>query len=178
MSTKILEEKKQQVKELKEKIDSATLLVVSGYCGFTVKEITTLRKSLRAEESEYSIIKNSLLERAVEGTDFAGLKEHFSGPTALLLGYKDPVAPLKTLVKFVKEVEKGEIKAGVVEKSLVQKEQILEIAKLPSREVLLAKVIGGLQSPLYGLVNVLQGSIRNLVYALNAISEKKGGEKK
>ena len=173
MGTKIIEKKKQKVAELQEKLDSASVIVVSGYRGFTVKEITELRKNLRNDESELKIYKNTLIERAMDGAGFSDLKEHLSGPVALLLGYKDPVMPLKTLVNFVNDNEKGEIKAGVIEKAIVKKEQVLEVAKLPSREKLLGKVVGSLQSPLYGLVNVLQGTIRNLVYALNDLAKKK-----
>lgn len=178
MSTKILEKKKKKVKEIKEKIESASVLVVTDYCGLTVKGITELRKDLRADESEFKIFKNTLVQRAADDAGMSDLKGYLSGPTALLIGYKDAVTPLKTLVKFIKENEKGEIRAGIVEKSFVKKEQLLEISKLPTREVLLTKVLCGLQSPLYGLVNVLQGSIRNLVYALDAIKNKKGGEQK
>jgi len=185
VGAKVLENKKQKVKELKEKISSAKVIVLANYAGFSVKEITELRKNLYKQESEYSVVKNTILERAVAEAGFADLKECLVGPTAMLLGYSDPVTPLKTLVDFIKEVEKGEIKAGVIEKSLLKKEQLLEVAKLPSREELIAKVVRGCKSPLYGLVNVLQGPIRGLVYALNAIRDlpdrqagKKGGEQK
>jgi large subunit ribosomal protein L10 len=173
MNEKTLENKKKIVEELKEKIDSASVLVLSDYRRVSVKEITKLRKALYAEESEYKIYKNTMLKRAVEASGFSELSEHLEGPTAVLLGYKDPVAPLKALVDFVKEVEKGDIKAGLIEKSFVDGKRLLEIAKLPPKEVLLAKVVGGFQSPIYGLVNVLQGTIRKFVYALNAILEKK-----
>ena len=177
-STKILQKKKEVVKELKEKIEKASVLILSNYTGFTVKEITELRKKLYQEESDYNVVKNTLLSRAVEEAGYPNLKEFLSGPTALLLGRKDPITPLKALVEFIKENEKGEVRAGVVEKTFVEKEKILEMAKLPSREVLIAKVVGGFKSPICGLVNVLQGTLRSLVYALNAIKDKKGGEKK
>ncbi len=175
MVAKAVEKKKKAVEGLKEKIDSASVMVLSDYRGIRVKEITELRKKLRGEESELKIVKNTLLQRAVVAAGFEGLKEHLQGPIALLLGYKDPVAPLKALVDFIKENERGEIKAGVFEKEIIDTKQIAELAKLPPREVLLSKVVGGFQAPIYGLVNVLQGTIRKLVYALNAVKEKKGG---
>ncbi|MFH1347739.1 MAG: 50S ribosomal protein L10 [Candidatus Margulisiibacteriota bacterium] len=173
-NAKVIEKKKKLVDELKEKIDSASVLIVSDYRGISVKQITELRRKLYAEKSEYRIIKNTLLKRALEAAGLEKLTEHLSGPTGLLLGYGDPIEPLKALVDFVDEIEKGEIKAGVVEKTIVDTKGISDMSKLPPREVLLARVVGGFQAPIYGLVNVLQGNIRKLVYALNAIREKKG----
>ena len=144
MSVKAVEAKKGIVDKLKEKIDSASVLILSDYRRITVKEITGLRKKLHAEKAEYKIIKNTLLQRAVESAGFSELKEHLKGPISLLLGYEDPIAPLKTLVDFLKDVEKGEIKAGLVEKSFVESKDIVEIAKLPPREELLSRVVGGL----------------------------------
>jgi large subunit ribosomal protein L10 len=94
------------------------------------------------------------------------------------LAYKDPVGPLKAFVNFVKETEKGEIKAGIIEKTFVKKDQIVAISKLPGKDILLGKLAASFKSPLYGLVNVLNGPARKLVYALKAIAEKKGGEQK
>jgi large subunit ribosomal protein L10 len=175
MVVKAVEKKRKIVDELKEKIDSASVLILSDYQRISVKEITGLRKKLRAGKAEYKIVKNTLLQRAVEAAGFSELKDYLNGPVALLLGYEDPVAPLKALVDFLKEIEKGEIKAGLFERSFVESKGLAEIAKLPPREVLLSKVVGGLQAPIYGFVNVLQGTLRKLVYALNAICEKKGG---
>jgi large subunit ribosomal protein L10 len=173
MGAKAVETKKKLVEGLKEKISSASILVLSDFRGVSVKQITELRKQLRSEESEYKIVKNTLLHRAIEAAGFKDLKEHLAGPTAMLLGYKDPVGPLKALVEFVKDNEKGEIKAGIFENNIIDKQALAEIAKLPPKEVLLSKVVGGFQAPIYGLVNVLQGTIRKLVYAFNAVKEKK-----
>ncbi|MFH1347524.1 MAG: 50S ribosomal protein L10 [Candidatus Margulisiibacteriota bacterium] len=172
-NTKIVEKKKQQVAELKEKIESASVMIVSDYRGISVKQITELRQKLFTQKSEFKVVKNTLLRRAFEATGFEELSEHLAGPTGLLLGYEDPIEPLKALVDFVDDVEKGQIKAGVVEKTIVDAKGITEMSKLPPREVLLARVVGGFQSPIYGFVNVLVGNIRKLVYALNAVKEKK-----
>lgn len=174
-STKALARKKEVVDKLKEKIDLAKVIILSDYRGIPVNKITELRKKLFKDKSEYTVVKNSLLQRAFEAAGLSELNEHLTGPVGMLLGYEEPVAPLKSLVDFLDEIEKGEIKAGVFEKKVVNKAGLNEISKLPSREVLLAKVVGGMQAPIYGLVNVLQGNIRKLVYALNAIKEKKGG---
>ncbi len=173
MATKAIQEKAKVVDNLKEKLDSASVVILSDYRRVTVKEITGLRKKLHAHGAELRIVKNTLLERAVDKAGFAELKEHIAGPTAVLLGYEEPVVSLKALVEFVKEIEKGEVKAGLLDKAFVDSKQIAEIAKLPPKEVLLAKVVGGLQAPIYGFVNVLQGTIRKLVYALSAVKDKK-----
>jgi len=176
-NTQVVEKKKKIVEELKEKINSASVVILSDFRGIPVNNLTKLRKDLFKEDSEFLIFKNTLLKRALEDCGFASLVEKLEGPTALLLGYKDPAAPLKALVDFVADIEKGEIKSGILEKTAVDLKQINEVATLPPREVLLAKVVGGLKSPIYGLVNCLQGNIRGLVYVLKAVSEKKGGEK-
>ena len=176
MSERAIAAKSKVVEGLKEKISRSKLLVLSDYLGFSVKEMTQLRKLLRAENSELKVIKNTLVERAVKESGLGELQGHLKGPTAVILGYQDTVAPLKVLVKFIKDAEKGTIRIGVLEKKVFSRGDLTAISKLPSREVLLAKVVGSLQSPIVGLVNVLQGPIRKLVYTLDAIKAKKGGE--
>jgi len=174
MSERAIADKKQVVALLKEKISRSSLLVISDFLGFTVKQITELRKKLRAQDCEFSVYKNTLIERAVTEAGLEPLKEHLKGTTALLFGYKDGVSPLKVLVKFIKDAEKGSIRIGVLDKTVYGEKDLNAIAKLPSREMLIAKAVGGMKAPLYGLVNVLQGPIRKLVYALDAIKNKKG----
>lgn len=176
MSVEILNKKKQKVAELKEKIDKAKVMVLSDYRSFTVAEMTELRKKLYKDQSELRVFKNTILERALKDAGIDTFGEHLHGPTAVLFGYEDPVLPLKSLVEFIKDIEKGEVRAGVVEGSVVDNAQLAVIAKLPNKEVLLAKLVGSMQSPISGFVNVLQGSIRKLVYALEAVKKQKGGE--
>lgn len=176
MSEKAIALKQQEVNELQEKIGRAKVLVVADYLGYSVKQITDLRKKLFANGSEFRVVKNTLIERAVKGCGYEALTGHLKGSTALLLGFGDAVMPLKVLVKFIKDNEKGAVRAGVVEKSIFSGQELGEIAKLPAKDVLIARAIGGLQAPLSGLVNVLQGPIRKLVYALDAIRKQKGGE--
>jgi large subunit ribosomal protein L10 len=176
MSEKIIAEKRKSVDGLKQKIAKANLVLISEYLKFTVKEFTDLRRKLRAEESEIKVMKNTLIRKAVVESGFPQVAEHITGSTAIILGYKDAVSPLKILVKFIKENEKGAVRVGVVEKNVYVEKELNELAKLPAKEVLIARVVGGFQAPLYGLVNVLQGPIRKLVYVLDAIKTKKGGE--
>jgi large subunit ribosomal protein L10 len=172
---KVIAEKQKIVEDLRAKISRARVMVVSDYLGFTVKEITDLRRKLRAEDSEFKIVKNTLISRAVSEGGYEELKEYLKGSTALLLGYRDAISPLKVLIRHLKEVEKGGIRGGWVEGRFFRAEELQEISKLPAREALLSRMIGGFQAPIYGLVNVLSGPMRKLVYVLSAIKEKKGG---
>ncbi|MBI5399799.1 50S ribosomal protein L10 [Candidatus Saganbacteria bacterium] len=172
-NAKVIDKKQQLVDQLKEKIEKARVLVISDYRGVTVSEITGLRRKLLKEKSEFKIVKNTLLQRALAASGFTDLDQHLSGPTAILFGYQDPIAPIKLLVEYVEEIEKGQVKGGIVERRVVDIKGIAALSKLPPKEVLIAKVIGGFKSPLYGLVNVLQGNIRKLVYVFNAVKDKK-----
>jgi len=176
MSERAIALKQKKVDDLKERISRSSIMVVADYLGLNVKQITELRKKLHPEDAEFCIVKNTLIERAVGGDGFSLVRDQLKGPTALLLGYKDAAAPLKTLVKFIKEAEKGKIRVGVMDEKILSGGELNEISKLPSRDVLLGMVVRGLQSPIYGLVNVLQGPIRKLVYALDAVKKQKGGE--
>ncbi len=176
MSERAIAEKRKIVDDLKQKIARANLVLISEYLKFTVKEFTDLRRKLRAEESEIKVIKNTLIEKAVVESGFPQVAEHLTGSTAIILGYKDAVSPLKILVKFIKESDKGAVKVGVIEKNVFVQKELNELAKLPAKEVLIARVVGGFQAPLSGLVRVLQGPIQKLVYVLDAIKGKKGGE--
>lgn len=175
MSQRAIAEKNKVVEGLKEKIGRAKLMLIADYFGFSVKDVTDLRRKLRPEDSEFRVIKNTLIVRALAESGLAELGDQLKGPTALLLGYKDAVSPLKILVNFIKASEKGAIRKGVVDAKVFGKDDLNAISRLPSRQVLLGKAVGGIQAPLYGIVNVLQGPIRKLVYALDAIKNQKGG---
>ena len=113
------------------------------------------------------------MTRALTELGIEGLNPYLTGPNAIALGYDDPVVPAKIISEFAKDHDKLEIKAGMISGKVIGAEGIKSLASLPSKEVLVAQVLGGLNAPITGLVNVLQGNIRNLVYALNAIAEKK-----
>jgi len=160
------EKKEKIVKDIKEKLEKSKVAVFTNYRGITAGEITELRRSLRESGSELRIAKNTLTRIAARDLGLEGINPYLEGPVAIAFGYEDPVAPAKILHKFIKEYKKMEIKGGVLENAIVDADGIKELADLPPKEVLLAKVVGGMQAPISGLVNVLQGSIRNLVYVL------------
>ena len=128
---------------------------------------------MREAGVEYTlVIKNSIIRFSAKENGYDALDEYLVGPTALAISLDDPVAPSKLLSKFAKQYDKLEIKAGVVEGKILDINGIKSIASLPSREELVAKVVGGLAGPLYGFVNVLNANIRGLVVALKHIAEK------
>ncbi len=172
-SNKILEQKKQVVVELTEKVKAAQAIVLADYRGLTVEQDTELRNALRAAGVEYRVVKNTLTSFAMKENGLEGLDTFLNGPTAMALSATDAVAPAKVLSEFAKKFEKLELKAGVVEGKVIDVEGIKALADLPSREVLIAKVLGGFNAPISGFVNVLNGNIRGLVVALNAIAEQK-----
>ncbi|MGI6086173.1 MAG: 50S ribosomal protein L10, partial [Acetivibrionales bacterium] len=131
------------------------------YRGLTVDQDTKLRKALREAEVEYKVIKNSIISFAVKGSDLEGLNKYLSGPTAIAISTTDPVAPSKVIAKYAKEYKELEIKAGMVEGNIIDVDGVMNLASTPSKEELLGRLIGSLQSSLYGLA-----------VALNAIAEK------
>ncbi len=171
-SEKVLERKKQVVQELSESIKSAKSIVFADYRGLTVEQDTELRSALRKAGVEYKVVKNTLTKLAANENGLNDLEPHFNGPTSMAFSDQDVIAPAKVMVEYAKKYEKLELKAGVIEGNIFDVKGIEAIASLPSKEELLAKAMGSLMSPITGLVNVLNGNIRGLVIALNAIAEK------
>ena len=151
------------VDEISAVIKDAQSVVVVDYRGLTVAEDTQLRKQLREAGVSYKVYKNTLVSRAVEGTEFEGLREVLEGPSAFAISTEDATAPARILAKFAKTAPKLEMKAGVVEGTFYDADGIKAIASVPSREELLSKLLGSLQSP-----------ITNLARVLNQIAEKGG----
>ncbi len=171
-----LEEKGQVISEVKEKLSLAKSIVLTDYRGLTVGEVTKLRAQLRNAGVEFKVIKNTFVRRAANEIGLQGLDSYLEGPTAVAFGVNDPVAPAKILSDFAKTNKALEIKAGVVEGKVIDTEGVKALADLPPREVLLAKVLGAMQSPLVGMANVLQGPIRKMGYALEEVRKLKAAQ--
>lgn len=170
----VREEKKQAVEDLHEKFSTAKVAVLVEFSGLSVSEITELRNDLRKARGELKVVKNTLARRAVEGTTLSEAADAFTGPIAVTFGYEDPVGPVRILKKFSDKVKgKTKLKVGMVDGAFVDGGEINRVADLPSKEVLLSSLVGSLQSPIAGLVMGLQGIIRQVVYVLSAIQEKK-----
>jgi large subunit ribosomal protein L10 len=166
--------KEQQVKELHDKFSRARAGIFADYKGLSVQEITELRRMLREAGVEFKVVKNTLAVIAAKGTAFESASKYFVGPTSMAVSYNDPLAPAKIMVSYAKKDEKLNIKAGVVEGSLIELEGIKRLSELPSKEVLIARALASMKSPAANLVGVLQGLVRKFVYTLKAIETKKG----
>ena len=151
------------VQAIADDIKDAQSVVLVDYRGLTVAQDTELRKQLREAGVIYKVCKNTMMKRAFEGTEFAGLEEYHEGPSALVVSKDDATAPARIICKFAKTAEALEVKAGVVEGNVYDAAGINELSKVPSREELLSKLLGSLQSP-----------ITNLARVLNQIAEQGG----
>ena len=144
------------VQEIAAKIDGAQSAVLVDHRGMTVAQDTELRKRLREAGVEYKVYKNTMMKRAFEGTDFAALDEYLEGPSALAVSTEDATAPARILYEFAKEAKQLEIKAGVVEGKAYNYDELSEIAKIPSREILLGRLFGSWQSPVSSFARILK----------------------
>lgn len=164
--------KKQTIlKNLEDKLAQMKSAVFVNFSGIPVKEITKLRSKGRKENVSYTTAKKTLLKKALVSQGFA--TKTFSGEVAVLFGLEDEVAPSRLVSEFAKEHEKMKILGGILEGQFIEEDKIIALAKLPGRQELLSKLVGSMAAPLSGMVNVLQGNLRSLVYVLNAISQKK-----
>ena len=144
------------VAEISELLDGAQSAVLVDYRGLTVEQDTKLRKQLREAGITYKVYKNTMVNFAVKGTDFEGLSAHLEGPTAIAVSKDDATAPARILYNFSKEAEALELKAGVVEGTYYDTEGIKVIATIPSRDELLAKFLGSIQSPITNFARVIK----------------------
>ena len=155
----ILEQKQKAVAELAEKMRNAASGVLVNYQGITVEDDTKMRSALRAAGVEYMVVKNTMTGRACDEVGFGEMKQYLSGMTAIAISAEDPIAPAKVLKQYADKVESFKILAGFLDGAVVDEKTVNELADTPSKDVLIAKLLGSLQSPLYGLAYVLQAKI-------------------
>jgi large subunit ribosomal protein L10 len=168
--------KAETVEALKAAIAGQRGAVVAEYRGLKVLEITALRKKLRAIDAEIRVVKNTLIRRAAEGTPFEGLSAHFTGPTAVAFSHGDPVAMAKVMKEFAAASPKVTLRAGFVEGSVLSAREVEILASVPSREVLLSRLVGGLASSITRLAQALAGPPRKLAYVIESIRKQKPAE--
>ena len=170
------ENKQEQVVQMHERLARAKAVFLADFRGMNVGQATTLRNELRGASVEYKVFKNTLLDLAAKGTDMECLSPYLAGPTAIAISYDDPVGAAKVLSKFAKDPQgKFVLKVGVLYGKLIDVKQIQALADLPSREVLIAKMLGSMQAPATNFVGVLAALPGSLVRALDAIRAKKAG---
>ena len=155
MSVEAKQQKQVIIDEIKAKLENAQAAVVIDYMGITVEQADAMRKTLREANVDYTVYKNTLIKRAIEGTEFAPLAEVLDGPSALAISAEDATAPARVLNGIIKDFKKMEFKAGVVEGTYYDKAGIEAVAEIPSRDELIAKFMGSIQSPVSKFVRTL-----------------------
>ena len=163
--SKSIEIKKGVVADIKQKFEKAQTAVLVDYRGLNVAEDTELRNQLRKAGVEYAVLKNTMINLAIQGMNLDDMKAHLEGPTAVAFGYEDAIAPAKILTEFIKKSKKMTIKCGMCDGAFLDEAAVQALANTPSREVLIAKIMGSMMS-----------SVSKFVYALEAIRKKQAGE--
>ena len=163
------EKKEQIVAEFQAALEKCSVGILTDYRGLTMAQMTDLRRKLRAANIEYRVIKNSLAQVAAKNVGKEDLVPSFTGPMAVALGFGEIPDPAKVLTDYIKTSKSIlKIKGGFFENSVLDADGVEKLAKLPPKDVLIAQVLGGIQSPLYGIVNVLAGTMRGIMNVLNA----------
>lgn len=162
------QQKEETVTKLQEKLGKAKSVVFADYRGLSMKQLSELRNQLRNQNAEFTITKNTLLKLALPTSNL-------EGPTATLFAYDDEISPIKILVKALKDAAIGKVKLGFLGEEALDETRIQYLASLPSKDELKSQTVGVLVTPLQGIVGVLQGNLRNLVYALSEIQKQRGG---
>jgi large subunit ribosomal protein L10 len=171
------ERKEAVVSELAEKLSRATIAITTNYRGVSVAEMTELRRQLRRREVEYRVIKNTLASFAAEQAGREGLKDIIAGPTAIAFGYSDVVEPAKALLGYIQSAKGAlSITGGLLQHRVLSAAEVTALATLPPKEVIIARLMAGMQGGLFALVNVLSGTLSSLLNMLNArIGQLEGG---
>jgi len=167
------DEKAAIVDELNSMFSRVKFSVVADYCGLKVSDLEKLRKDLRDCKSEIRIAKNTLLKRAVTDTSCESLTEDFTGTTAIVMAYDDPVAPAKVLAKCAEDYEKFELRSAVLDGEKITVDNIVALSKLPSKEVLLGQLLSVMNGVPTALVRVLSGVPRTFLFGLQAVKDQK-----
>ncbi len=167
------DQKTDVISALNDTFSKAKFAVVADYRGLKVTELEKLRKNLRQNDAQIQVAKNTLLRLAVKGTPYESLTDSFSGTTAVAVGFTDPVGPAKALAAFAKEYNAFSIRSASLEGSILKPEDVEALSKLPSREELLAKLLGTMAAVPTGFVRVLAAVPQKLLYALSAVKDQK-----
>ena len=171
MSTKAF--KSEKIEAMKAKIEKAQVAILTEYKGYSVEEITNLRRALQKEGGDYMVTKNTLAKIALKGTEFEVLSELMTGATAIAFGFTDQVAPAKVVAQFIKDSKKGAMLGGALDGKLMNAKEAEALSKLPSKEELYAKILGSINSPASGIANSLSAVMSQLTRAMAAVRDQK-----
>ncbi len=171
MATKAF--KSEKIDAIKAKVEKAQVAILTEYKGYSVDEITKLRRALQKEGGDYMVTKNTLAKLAVKGTEYEILADLLKGPVAIAFGYEDQVSPAKAVSNFIKESKKGVILGGALDGKLLSAKEAEDLAKLPSKEELYAKILGSINSPASGIANSINAVMAQLTRAMAAVRDKK-----
>ncbi|QSX07499.1 50S ribosomal protein L10 [Alkalibacter rhizosphaerae] len=169
----IRELKEDVVKEISTKMENAQSMILVDYRGLNVEELNEFRSIARQASVDYKVYKNTMMRFAAKETGNEGLLDYLVGPTAVAFSTEDPVAAAKVITEFAKKHKAMEVKGGLVGGKVISIEEIKDLAELPPKEVLVAKVLGGLNAPIAGFVGVLQANISGLARALDQVRGQK-----
>ena len=166
-------EKKSAFEEIRKKVSGSGFVILTDYKGLNVSKTQELKKRLRGVNASMQVVKNRVFSHVAKDLGVSGLEAHLSGPSAMVFGQGDVVTVAKVLKDFIKENEKPKIKAGTLKGAAISADEVAQLAALPSREILLSKLVGTLAAPMQGIVGVLQQKVASVVYVLKAIEQKK-----
>ena len=165
-------EKRQAVTDFSKKVEGFQAAVLTHYRGLNVEQINTLRRRLREEKISYHVVKNTVMKLAAKGTDLEKLNDYFKGPTAIAISQGDPISLAKILSEFVKTQPKLEIKIGLIQGRVIPPDEIKALATMPSREILLALILAGIQAPAQELAGVILSGLQQVVGVIQARADQ------
>jgi large subunit ribosomal protein L10 len=166
-------EKVAEVEAIATRIQSAQSMVLADFTGLTVHQMTEFRRTCRAQQVECRVVKNRLARIAADNADMAVMKDHLNGPTAIMFGPESQVDPAKIVVDFAKDNEAMEIKGGFLDGAYLDKSQIVALSKTPSKDELIAKMMGSINSPLTGIAGTVNGVMGALARTIDAVAKQK-----
>ncbi len=173
-------ENKEQVKMIKEKLNKAKSIVLTDYLGISSGNANALRQKVKEADAEMLVAKNTLIKVAMQedkNQEIKKMEKDLKGSTAVIFSYSDAIAPIRAIYDFTKTLEFPKIKSAIIDGAYYAKEQLEAIKTIPTKEQLLGRLVSGLNSPISGFAVVLAGVQKKFVYAINAIAQKKGGDK-
>lgn len=166
-------EKTTEIKEISERFKKASSVILSEYAGLDGETLRQLRINVRKANGEFKVMKNSLVQKAIENSDYKPIQTYFVGPVGVVFGYDDPIGSIKAAKEFSEKQKTFKIKGGMMEGKLLDLKGIVAVAGLPGRPVMIGQLLARMQSPLSGFVGTLNGVLNKFVFALNAVKKQK-----